>query len=168
MIGTRQLCLPARAMLRNRWAATRFQVFREFLYETAYSHVIVRKRQFLPFIIDSLSNKCIVLFSYACIVTGEVFICRYIFMAMYSFVPPFSWGDILWCAVTCLWQIGVCRGWKEVAEHWSREHFLAVTRSAVYQLSLRYRTVSPRSCVIQSHTHKLYISISSLLFIPGD
>jgi hypothetical protein len=36
-----------------------------------------------------LSNMCNILFSYACILIGKVFICRYIFMAMYSFVPPF-------------------------------------------------------------------------------
>jgi hypothetical protein len=39
------------------------------------------------------------LFSYACILIGQVFICRYIFMAMYSFINP-SWGafDKLGCA----------------------------------------------------------------------
>jgi hypothetical protein len=48
---------------------------------------------------------CYVLFSYACILIGQVFICRYIFES--------------WCAVMCLWQIRVCRGWKKVAEHCS-------------------------------------------------
>jgi hypothetical protein len=32
---------------------------------------------------------CNVLFLHACILVGQVFICRYIFMAMCSFVSPF-------------------------------------------------------------------------------
>jgi hypothetical protein len=30
---------------------------------------------------------------------------------------PFSWAEILWCAVMCLRQSRVCHGWKKVAEH---------------------------------------------------
>jgi hypothetical protein len=36
-----------------------------------------------------LFNMCNVLFSYACTLTGQGFICRYIFMVIYSFVPQF-------------------------------------------------------------------------------
>jgi hypothetical protein len=36
-----------------------------------------------------LFNMCYVLFSYACILFGQGFIYRYIFVAMYNFVPPF-------------------------------------------------------------------------------
>jgi hypothetical protein len=60
-----------------------------FYKKIAYSYVIVRKRQFLSFIIDSFIQHASCLFSYACIVIGQVFICRYIFMLMYSFVSPF-------------------------------------------------------------------------------
>jgi hypothetical protein len=44
-----------------------------------------------------LFNMCYVLFSYACILIGQVFICRYIFMAMYSFVPLFP--EATFCGV---------------------------------------------------------------------
>jgi hypothetical protein len=65
-----------------------------------------------------LSNMCNVLFSYACILIGQGFICRYIFMAMYSFVPPFR--EATFCGVpSCVWQIRVSCGRKKVAEHWS-------------------------------------------------
>jgi hypothetical protein len=43
------------------------------------------------------SNMCNVLFSYACILIGQVFVCRYIFMVMYSFVPPFR--EATFCGV---------------------------------------------------------------------
>jgi hypothetical protein len=41
-----------------------------------------------------LFNMCYVLFSYAYTLILQGFICRYIFMAIYSFVPPFSWDEI--------------------------------------------------------------------------
>jgi hypothetical protein len=54
------------------------------------------------------SNMCYVLFSNVCILIGQGFICRYIFMAMHIFVPPFREAkffgvpsrvfDILGCA----------------------------------------------------------------------
>jgi hypothetical protein len=32
-----------------------------------------------------------------------------------------SWGNILWCAVKCLWRIRACRGWRKLAaEQWSQ------------------------------------------------
>jgi hypothetical protein len=34
-------------------------------------------------------SVCYVFFSYACILKGQGFICRYIFMAIFSFIPPF-------------------------------------------------------------------------------
>jgi hypothetical protein len=40
---------------------------------------------------------CYVLFSYACFLVGQGFICRYIFMAMYSSVPPFR--EVKFCGV---------------------------------------------------------------------
>jgi hypothetical protein len=39
------------------------------------------------FIIDSFIQH--VLFFYACTLIGQGFICTYIFMAMYSFLPPY-------------------------------------------------------------------------------
>jgi hypothetical protein len=54
-----------------------------------------------------LSNMCYVLFSYACILLGQVFICRHIFMAMYSFVPPFR--QATFCGVpSCVFDKSVC------------------------------------------------------------
>jgi hypothetical protein len=50
---------------------------------------------------------CNVLFSYACTLTGQVFIYRYIFMAMYSFVPPFR--EVKFCGVlSCVIDILGC------------------------------------------------------------
>jgi hypothetical protein len=66
-----------------------------------------------------LSNMCNVVFSYPCSLIGQVFMRRYIFMAMYSFVPPFR--EATFCGVPlCVWQIRVCHGWRKVAGHWSR------------------------------------------------
>jgi hypothetical protein len=40
---------------------------------------------------------CNVLFSYACIIIGQVFICRYIIMAVYSFMPLFREATFVMC-----------------------------------------------------------------------
>jgi hypothetical protein len=55
-----------------------------------------------------------VLFSYACILIVQVFICSYIFMAMYSFVPPFC--EITFCGVlSCVFdQLGCAEGEKRL------------------------------------------------------
>jgi hypothetical protein len=44
-----------------------------------------------------LCNMCYVLFSYACTHLVQGFICRYIFMIMFSFVPPFR--EATFCGV---------------------------------------------------------------------
>lgn len=76
-----------------------------------------------------LFNECYILFPHACILIREGFVRRYIFMAMYSFVPPFR--EATFCGVPscmCLWYIRVCRRCKsfgnialEEAE-WSASH----------------------------------------------
>jgi hypothetical protein len=56
-----------------------------------------------------------VLFSYACILIGQVFIiCRYIFVAMYSFVPPFR--EAKFCVVpSCVFdKVGCVAGDKRL------------------------------------------------------
>jgi hypothetical protein len=53
------------------------------------------------------SNVCNFLFSYACILMGHIFICRYIFIAM-SFVPPLR--EATFCGVPSYGQIRVCGG----------------------------------------------------------
>jgi hypothetical protein len=57
-----------------------------------------------------LFNMCYVLFSYTCILIGQVFVCRYIFMAMYSFVPSFR--EAKFCGVPlCVFdKIGCAAG----------------------------------------------------------
>jgi hypothetical protein len=35
------------------------------------------------------------------------------------YFTPFSWGEILWCAIMPLWQIRMCCRWENVAEHCS-------------------------------------------------
>jgi hypothetical protein len=53
------------------------------------------------------SNMCNVLFSYACILIEQVCICRYIFMAVYSFVPPFR--EATFCgAPSCVFDKSGC------------------------------------------------------------
>lgn len=71
---------------------------REVISEILHSHVtdrnseilsfviIIRKTHIDRFIIDSFIKMCDVSISYACTLTVQVFICTYIFMAMYSFV----------------------------------------------------------------------------------
>jgi hypothetical protein len=50
---------------------------------------------------------CNVLFSYACIFIEQVFICRYIFMAMYSLVPPCR--EATFCGVpSCVFDKSWC------------------------------------------------------------
>jgi hypothetical protein len=50
---------------------------------------------------------CNVLFSYACILIGQVYICRYIFVAMCSFVPPFREATL--CGVqSCVFDKSGC------------------------------------------------------------
>jgi hypothetical protein len=86
----------SKPVFRNRCAANSHE-------KIVYSHVIVRKSNILSLAVIIrntyththtvsssivLLNMCCVLFSYACILRGQVFICRYIFMAMYSFDPP--------------------------------------------------------------------------------
>jgi hypothetical protein len=52
-------------------------------------------------------NMCNVLFSYACILIGQVFIYRYISMAMYSLVPPFR--EATYCgALSCVFDKSGC------------------------------------------------------------
>jgi hypothetical protein len=92
-----------------------------------YSHVIIRKHNILPFVIrirntphtgsssTVLFNMCYVVFSQSSVLSRRVFTCRYMFKAMYSFVP-FSWGDILSCAVTCH-KTGSAAGERRLAEH---------------------------------------------------
>jgi hypothetical protein len=61
-----------------------------------------------------LSSMCYVLFSYACIYVGQGFICGYIFMAMYSFVPPFR--EAKFCGVpSCVFdKLGCTVGEKRL------------------------------------------------------
>jgi hypothetical protein len=76
------------------------------------------------FTIIVLCRMCNVLFSYACILKGQVFICRYIFMVMYSFVPPFR--EATFCGVpSCVSdKLGCAAGEKNVAEYCSKEMLL--------------------------------------------
>jgi hypothetical protein len=67
-----------------------------------------------------LSNMYNVLFSYACILIGQVFICRYIFMVIYSFVPPFREATFRGVPSCVFEKSGCAAGEKKVAEHWSR------------------------------------------------
>lgn len=47
---------------------------------------------------------CYILFPYVCTFMGKGFICKYIFIAMYSFIPPFHEAKI--CGVpSCGWQV---------------------------------------------------------------
>jgi hypothetical protein len=57
---------------------------------------------------------CNVLFLYACVLTGQGFICRYIFMAMYSVVPPFH--EATFCGVpSCVFdKLGCATGDKRL------------------------------------------------------
>jgi hypothetical protein len=65
-----------------------------------------------------LFSMCCVLSSYACTVIGQgLKVDTYLWP--YIVNTPFSWSEILWCAVMCLWQIRVCCGWKQIVEHWS-------------------------------------------------
>jgi hypothetical protein len=59
-----------------------------------------------------LFNMCYVLFSYACILIGQGFICRYIFMVMYSSVPAFR--EAKFCGVpSCVFdKLGCAAGEK--------------------------------------------------------
>jgi hypothetical protein len=61
-----------------------------------------------------LSNMHCVLFSYACILIGQGFICRYIFMAMYSSVPIFR--EATFCSVpSCVFDnLGCAAGEKRL------------------------------------------------------
>jgi hypothetical protein len=57
---------------------------------------------------------CYVLFLYAWILIGQAFMDTY--LAMYSFVPLFR--EVKFCGVpSCVWQIRVCRGWNQLADH---------------------------------------------------
>jgi hypothetical protein len=50
---------------------------------------------------------CHVLFSYACVLIGQGYICRYILLAMYSFVPPFR--EATFCGVpSCVFDKSGC------------------------------------------------------------
>jgi hypothetical protein len=59
-----------------------------------------------------LFNTCRVLFSYACILFGQGFICRYVFMSMYIFVPSFR--EAKFCSVpSCVFlKLGCSAGVK--------------------------------------------------------
>lgn len=74
------------------------------------------------------------------------FICRYVFIAMCSFLRSF-WGRILWCAVICLQQIGVCRGLKNAVRlchrvrHWTFNYVVIqfiVTVTVTFDLNMSH------------------------------
>jgi hypothetical protein len=68
-----------------------------------------------------LFNMCYVLFSYACFLIGQGFICRHIFMAMYSFVHPFR--EAKFCGVpSCVFDKLGCAAGEKFAEHWCRRY----------------------------------------------
>lgn len=58
-----------------------FGIFKTDLYMNARTHI----RTYSPRIV--LFNMCNALFSCNCTLTGQVFICGHMLMAMYSFVP---------------------------------------------------------------------------------
>jgi hypothetical protein len=57
--------------------------------------------------------------------------CRYIFMAMYSFIPPFR--EAKFCGVpSCVFEkLGCAAGEKKVAKHWSRLHGATTQKTAI-------------------------------------
>jgi hypothetical protein len=64
---------------------------------------------------------CYVLFSYACILIGQVFICKYISMAMYNFVSLFR--EAKFCGVpSCVFdKLGCVAGEENISERWEYE-----------------------------------------------
>jgi hypothetical protein len=76
----------------------------------AHMHTLLHHRDF---------RAIYILFWKACTHVGQGFICRCVFVAMYSFLIPFCW--LKFCGVPpYAWQIRVRRGWTKFAELWYR------------------------------------------------
>jgi hypothetical protein len=98
---------------------------------------------------------CYVLFSYACILIGQVFVCRYIFIAMYSFVPSFR--EAKFCGVpSCVFG----KLWCAAGEKRLRNTDICIKR--IY--FCRYRTCEVYFIEHGSIVHKIRRLIMSLWF----
>jgi hypothetical protein len=99
-------------------------------YKKFYVHILQSERGNILYFMISIHNKhtpdassvvlfymCYILFLYACVITGQGFVCRYMFMAMYSFVPTSC--EVVFCGVlSCVFDKLQCTmGKKKVAEH---------------------------------------------------